>query len=323
MASDDLEMVFVPPLATILAACEKQRGRPLTEPEVVAVRDRATVVATPRSAVVKLSATRGFRDVDPEDCWADWHRLRVEHTGNGCLPKIVLCVLGDAAFGRRAGALLVAKGVEHEVQARDARMGTSFGASEPRVDPSMRADDLQAIERHGCVVYVLSENFGAAAAPGAASSSLALGASLLEAGGVAMKCESSGIAHGRARWLELATDARPEGKDGWWALLRAYVQLPIDTGRDYYTCGLHLLGRPDLIASHQSVDANASECARLFHQFAMCLLVECPPKRFASGHTFRCDADTPRFVVRWEPCHGYDEDEFFFNPFGRYRFERS
>src|SRR5438034_343517 len=72
---------------------------------------------------------------------------------------------------------------------------------------------------------------------------LRLGDGLLEAGGIAMKCESSGIAHSRSRWLELATLSETES-DFWSALFDAYVQLPIQSEDDFYTCGMHLLGKP-------------------------------------------------------------------------------
>jgi hypothetical protein len=145
------------------------------------------------------------------------------------------------------------------------------------------------------------------------------------AGQTGTVCESSGIAHGRARWLELAREA--EIADSWSALFRGYVQLPIQNGDDYYTCGLHLLGQPDLIASgtllreaYDSTEDQAWMAVHLFRAFACYLLAECTPGRFASGHTFSLDAASPRFRVLWEDCAGYEEDDFFFNPFGRWRF---
>jgi hypothetical protein len=261
----------------------------------------------------KLAAERGFRDVEPEDCWADWHRLRVELTGNGFLPKLVLCMLGDAGFGERAAAILGQEGIEHEVQPRDPRMPRAFAASAFRVDPSFTPDDDAAIAQHESVVYFLSENFGAGAALEVTRRMLGLAGQLFEVGGTAMKCESSGIAHGRARWLEHIQSGDVA------ALLAAFVSYPIGDGNDLYSCGMHLLGRPDLIVSDQVV-SDAHTAAALFATFSQYLLLECTPGQFASGHTFRVDDDAARHVVRWEPCTGYDEDDFFFNPFGRYRF---
>jgi hypothetical protein len=315
MASD-LVPVFVPPLVTLLAATEREAGRRLTEEQVERIRDRATVVMMKPEDAERMAESRGFRDVDPEDCWADWHRLRVEHTGDGYLPKIVLCLVGDAAFGRAAQALLTAESVEHEVQGRDDRMRGAFEASASRVEPSLSAQDVDAIDGQESVVYALGTNSGAGAALAEAKRRLELGRRLLDAGAAGMKCESSGIAHGRERWLELASSVDEL------ALFRAFVCYPIGEGDEYYSCGLHLLGKPDLIAEDPTFSDDPASLVELFQSFALYLLIECPPKRFHSGHTFRCDADSPRYVVRWEPCRGYDEDDFFFNPFGRYRFER-
>jgi hypothetical protein len=107
------------------------------------------------------------------------------------------------------------------------------------------------------------------------------------------------------------------------------VAYPIGTaGGDSCTCGMHLLGAPDLIVSDQVLkqtararQSTASAAAELFQIFGLYLLSECPIGRFASGHTFCVAADAPRYRVVWEPCTGYGEDDFFFNPFGRWRFE--
>jgi hypothetical protein len=92
-------------------------------------------------------------------------------------------------------------------------------------------------------------------------------------------------------------------------------------------CGMHLLGAPDLIISHSAVKRSAtaaqsvtSAAITLFRVFANYLLAECPVGKFASGHTFSIDRDAPRYRLIWDPCFGYPEDNFFFNPFGRWGF---
>ncbi len=317
--------VFIPPLATLLAHAESLKGIKLTETEALRVRDNAVCMMMAPEDAAKLAESRGYRDVEPENCWADWHRLRVQITGTGYLPKLVLCILGDAELESRYRRLLDEEGIEHEWRERDDRMVSAFQASACRCDPSLTADDFASIVGHSRVLYVLSTNFTAEDGPNVGRRFLCLGRRLLEAGALAMKCESSGIAHGRARWLELARDA--EGADSWTALVRGYVQLPIWNGEDYHTCGLHLLGQPDLIVSgsglreaYDSTQDQAWTAVDLFRVFANYLLAECTPGRFASGHTFSLDAASPRFRVFWEHCTGYEEEEFFFNPFGRWRF---
>lgn len=323
--SDRLVSVFMPPLATWLAQAEQKKGAPLSETEVLRIRDKAPCITMEPEDAAAMAASRGFRDVVPENCWADWHRLRVEMTGKGYLPRVVMCVLGSEGFPAAARPLLESAGVEHEVRGRDDRMATAFEASQPGVDRSLEAADWEGIQAHAHAVYFLSEPMPAADGPRVSLSCLQLGRRLLEAGGVAMKCESSGLAHSRSRWLDLAaTAAAPEADWGSWAALaRAFVQPLLDNGTDWHTCGMHLLGRPDLILSQRlaaEAAISASGAAELFDTFGVYLLAECAVGYFAPGHTFRTDNHAPRFRVAWEPCTGYDEDDFFFNPFGRWRF---
>jgi len=322
MTERKLVPVFIPPLAALLGAAQKQRGGDLTTQEVTQIRDRAACIMMEPADAKALEASRGFRDVEPEDVWADWHRLKVQVTGHGYLPRIVLCLVGDARFAAQAEALLRSEKIEHEVRGADPRMLRSFEAAACRVEPSFAESDRVAVATHTNAVYVLSANFTAGAAIATARAMLAVGARLLEeCSGAAMKCESSGIAHGKAKWLELArASARPDVVEATRAAVRAFVQFPIGDRERLWTCGMHLLGRPDLIAD-RAVLRDDFEVARLFDTFCIYLLAECGEERhFASGNTFQCDAASPRFRATWEPCQGYDEDEFFFNPFGRYRF---
>lgn len=319
--------LFMPPLALMLARAEQVKGSALTETEVLRIRDKAPCITMDADDARKLEESRGYRDVDPENCWADWHRLRAQVTGNGFLPKIVLCVLGGKSYPKEVEAILAEEGVEHEFRGRDRRMRKAFEASACGVRPSLEDEDFARIGRHAAVLYVLSENYPASEGPSVSHSFLRLGRRLLEAGGIAMKCESSGIAHSRSRWIELAAQAEkgqkapgPQGAGGglWSALYQAYVQLPIQSEDSFYTCGMHLLGKPDLIVATELMTAN--KAVKLFDAFAMYLLAECPDGGFASGNTFQAKKAAPRFRVVWEQCTDYDEDEFFFNPFGRWRF---
>jgi hypothetical protein len=322
---EELIPVFIPTLAEMLAHAEKTKGTPLTETEVLRIRDNAACIMMRPEHAEQMVGPRGFRDVEPENCWADWHRLRVQLTGNGYLPKIVLCAVGDDNLTTSFSPILKAEKLEHEWKEHDERMVGAFEASACRFDPSLEQNDLESIAAHAKVLYVLSKNFTAAEAPSTSRSFLRLVGELLKVGAAAVKCESAGITHGRQRWLELADEAKKD--DCWPALFRAYVQLPIQDGDDYYTCGMHLLGKPDLIVSDRllrkafrSTKAKPHEAINLFRAFALYLLMECKEGQFGSGHTFSVDAESPHFRVLWEQCTGYDEDEFVFNPFGRWRF---
>jgi hypothetical protein len=141
-APNELVPVFMPPLATMLAHAEASKGGRLTEAEVLRIRDEAPCIMMAPEDAAKLAEPRGCRDVEPQNCWADWHRLRVQLTGNGCLPKLILCVLGNADLESRCGHLLDAEGIEHEWHEHDDRMLSAFQSSACQCDPSLTENDF-------------------------------------------------------------------------------------------------------------------------------------------------------------------------------------
>ena len=308
MAEDtNLLPVFIPPLARLLADAEAARGCRLTEPEVVGIRDVGYCVMMPIAEALEIERLRGYHDVEPENCWADWHRLRISMTGDGSHPQIILCVPGGADLVRLARPILDADGIEFEWRGRDEGISKAFQACARGFDPSFDANEVTSIGGHVGVLYVLSKCYTAQDAPIVSRAFLRLIPRLLRAGGLALKCESSGIGHGRSRWLELAQMA--EGEHFWFALFRAFVQFPIKNDKDSYTCGMHLLGKPDLIVSNTLLrqtygsTSDADHAAvDLFTIFAFYLLAECPVGQFISGQTFSTNATSPRFQVVWEPC---------------------
>ena len=76
MDDDPLVLVFTPPLIDVLRALESQLGRPLTEPELLVARDRATCEWVPYSAALKLDRARDYHDIDAQHAWDEWMRLR-------------------------------------------------------------------------------------------------------------------------------------------------------------------------------------------------------------------------------------------------------
>jgi hypothetical protein len=334
MAADEaIVPVFMPPLAATLVRAEHLKGAPLTESEVQRLRDRAPCIMMTQADADRITEGRGYRDVNPENYWADWHRLRVQMTGHGDLPQLVFCVPGGDDLVETAGPILEAEGIEHEFRPREKHLEKAFEASEFRSEPSLEPEDWDLIRAHTKVLYVMSRPLPASEGPGACDTFLRLGRRLLEAGGVAIKCDSSGIAHSRRRWIELDENASrhidaPPGDDQamwefWYALFCAYVQFPIGDDDDWYTCGMHLLGQPDTILStrlFREAGLSSDTAIELLRAFGVYLLAECPEGGFGTGHTFRTDAQSPRFRLTWEKCDRYKEDDFFFNPFGRWRF---
>lgn len=69
---DPVVVVPIPPLATLLVALENRKGSPLTEAEVLEVRDGAVCMTMRRSAAWKMAEQRGYRDFDPANVWEEW-----------------------------------------------------------------------------------------------------------------------------------------------------------------------------------------------------------------------------------------------------------
>ncbi|MCS7061416.1 MAG: DUF4261 domain-containing protein [Anaerolineae bacterium] len=230
--------------------------------------------------------------------------------------RIVLCIPGPwdsrAALAQQIGeqrgtsydgaALRIsdysarAELVEHDAELRD-----SFARS----SRLLSADDLEAIARHRSAVYLIGEG----GSVDAARSMMGLAEALLWAGGLAVKVETSGLAHRAKDWLQHA--ARRETHIG--ALLIAYVAL-VAGKTEVYSCGMHNLGFPDAVLSGALAPQHA---AQLLKDFLLHVLHERPALR--DGQIFSVVGEAERFVLSHEPCRLFASDDLFFNPFGMWR----
>ena len=64
-ADGPLIPVPIPALSALLFNLQKQKGSPLTEAEVLEIRDKA----------VCMEEKRGYADIDPQHAWEDWNLL--------------------------------------------------------------------------------------------------------------------------------------------------------------------------------------------------------------------------------------------------------
>jgi len=74
--SNDLVITCMPSLVSVLLRHEQEKGSPLTEQEVLSIRNHCTAVALPRGQVAKIAESRGYDDIDPEHCWEQWQQIR-------------------------------------------------------------------------------------------------------------------------------------------------------------------------------------------------------------------------------------------------------
>jgi hypothetical protein len=75
---EGLRPLFMPSLAALLGQAEALKGAPLTEPEVLRIRDGAQAVVTHADVALAVEAERGYAEVDPANAWESWQALRGE-----------------------------------------------------------------------------------------------------------------------------------------------------------------------------------------------------------------------------------------------------
>jgi hypothetical protein len=76
MSDEQLVIVAIPPLVAILLNREHEKGGPLTESEVLSIRDGAVCMAMPYDVAAKVAAKRGYDDIRLECAWEDWNAVR-------------------------------------------------------------------------------------------------------------------------------------------------------------------------------------------------------------------------------------------------------
>lgn len=250
--------------------------------------------------------------------------------------RLVLCVPGPWADDT-ALTVLLGEAVDWERTGRDERLPEAFRASMDRMGGAWPSDPGHDVEGHAAVVYLLSPEYTAEQAAGQARNLLQAGTLLLSAGGLGMKCDSAGIAHPPSRWQALneaadlaydkatGDDVDADEQEGarqafWTALFRSFVRMPIHDGEVLFTCGMHLLGLPDVEVPLASLDGDdVSAAVHALAGFALYLASEAPRGSVGDGEGFRAGPGAPRYVLSSRPCSRYDEGDLFYNPWGVWR----
>lgn len=245
------------------------------------------------------------------------------------LPRNVLCVLGAwkslapvARLVRESGSGFELDD-EHSQLEPDRRMMSAFDAAADRVRPSLLREDRAAILNHRAVIYLLSPRLPVGEAQQLSAQALALVQALFDAGATAIKSESSGIAHGAARWRQLArrvsAAASGDRLERASALYAAWVRRPIRDGALLYSCGMHLLGEHDL---ELGPGEQLTDDLGWMDLLALYLLAEKPGRGLVDGEVFRQRPEGERRILRLRACERYQPEDFAFNPYGYWQLER-
>lgn len=238
-------------------------------------------------------------------------------------PRIVLCIPGpwktreefvDSIAGSLdadekyvfAGKVLMHMGTgamfEVQLQSHDERMARAFSAVGSHW---MDSEAKASIDAHGSVAYLVADG----GSDERVQAAMLAGRALLEAGGLGVKVESSGVAHSPDHWRRMCGDMKTLGA------YKAFVV--VVTGEELaHSCGLHAFGLHDVLVTGEEPAA----AARVAQAFSRYLYLERPA--ILDGQTFAASEDAPRYRISASPGVDYGDDELYPNPYGTWNLTR-
>jgi hypothetical protein len=170
-------------------------------------------------------------------------------------------------------------------------------------------EDIQAVDKHTCTVYIIGE----AGTPGLASELVKAGGALLNAGGIAVKIESSGVAHLKKDWLKFIE------KNDLMDLYQAFVTIVKDH-HFYLSYGMQVIGYPEGQVFFVGEGGANDGQLHLLDVFLISLLMD--DLQLDNDHTFALAAEKPQYVLKHVYYDKYPEDDLFFNPHGVWQLTR-
>ena len=171
-------------------------------------------------------------------------------------------------------------------------------AAQDRLDVVTR----QQIDRCNQIIYLTSEATGYDACLQIAR----LAQVLLTVGGVAVKVESTPIAHTRHKWLANCSS------DDVFEIYSLFVRL-IEGEDYYYSGGMQNFGKADVAISLSEDIGLAIYVMNVFNYYR---LTESPILQ--DGHTFQPDMGCPRYQMQWIEDREETPDSHCYNPHGRW-----
>lgn len=239
-------------------------------------------------------------------------------------PRHVVCVLGKSsdqkllldAVATAIGDFAAGFSVDetYSQSEPDERMDRSFSVSYDRVESqAWSLADEGAVAAHQSVLYVLGPRMERQDTVRVSMAALQLVGRLIDAGAVAVKGESAGVAHGIARWKELALQgAQALQADDALAQQRiarlAFAKRPLSDRGYLESVGFHLVGLPEVYVP-QSV-GDERHAVALMDAMADDMARRGVAQAIGEGRGTLSLAST------------YEDDDFKFNPYGIVRLSR-
>ena len=191
---------------------------------------------------------------------------------------------------------------ELEFDSRDERMPAAFAAAGPHW---RETPEMARIGTHQAVIYLVGH--------GGADVDIApwmhAAQALLQAGGLGIRIESTGLAHAPQAWMTMCSQIYL------FSPYRAFVLVVTGTG-EASSCGMHTFGMHDV----RVIDDDAASASRTAGTFSWYLYTERPDVR--EGQTFACDAASPGYRIARGPGADYPADSLFNNPYGTWELRR-
>jgi hypothetical protein len=237
------------------------------------------------------------------------------------MPQLVLCIPGpwesrqhflERVIESTDGQYVFAGGVlmhvetkhmfEAEFHARDERMQGAFRSAGHHWRDT---PEMLAIGGHRSVVYLL----GHGSSDKNVEALMLAAQALLDAGGLGIKIENSGLAHPPADWRDMCSGFAV------FSPYRAFV-IVVTGGEEAYSCGMHAFGMRDV----QVIDEDQENALRTARGFSRYLFTERPTIK--DGQTFSCDAQSPGYRITTGEGVEYAPDSLFINPYGTWQLQR-
>lgn len=129
---------------------------------------------------------------------------------------------------------------------------------------------------------------------------------VLNAGGIAVKIETAGLAHRKEDWVHLSKE--PDEVSLYYAFVTSVVEQNY-----FYSCGMHQFGERDVLIYDQWNP-------ELMGEFLLYTMIEKP--KLQVGEVFCLRPDAPGYEIGERVCDFYHKDELFYNPFGYWTLSR-
>jgi len=214
------------------------------------------------------------------------------------LSRVVTSTRGDFMFAGQVLANPKAKDhVALELYEADPNMRKAF---EYAGQGKLGADILDAISGHIMTAYL---HFPLVVS-GQQARLLRFTDVMQQIGGLAVKVESSGVAHEWGVWDAIL------GSENLFDLYRGFVTLVGDDNH-YYSCGMHHFDLPE---SRVSRSVNVTEAADLLNRFNYCRIVD--RSDLKSGYTFSLSKYSPWYRLELLADHWHARDDLFHNAHG-------